>query len=344
MIYLKTNLRILSVVFVLLTTTGCQIPYILESAWTHLKIMSSKQDIEKALKNPELPEDWRHKLNLTLEVRPYIQDLGLKITKNYRSFVDLERPYISHLLIVTPAYSLKTKKWWFPIVGSFPYKGFHSEKKAQKAAERYTKKQMDTYVRGVTAYSTLGWFNDPILSTMMRYSDEDLVETVIHESVHATIFIKNNVEFNEQLAVFIAKKATLEFYKKKSKDLYEKIISNHINEDLFTEYLMASYKKIKTFYKDINNHNLEAKNKIFAEVIADYKNIYAKKINDRKYDFILKEDLNNAFFAAQRTYHMNQVKFERIFIDEAKGDIKVFIELLKKMPSKKIKAYFEDKT
>lgn len=339
--FLRT-LRILSVVLVLLTTTGCQIPYILESAWTHIKIMSSKKDIEKALKDPNLPEEWRAKLNLTLEVRPYIQDLGLKITKNYQSFVDLKRPYISHLLIVTPEYSLKTKKWWFPIVGSFPYKGFHSEKKADKAAQYFQKKNMDTYVRGVTAYSTLGWFNDPLLSTMMRYSDEDLVETIIHESIHATIFIKDNVEFNEQLAVFIAKKATLKYYQEKSKDLYEKIIADHKNEDLFTEFLMTNYKKIKLFYRDKSNHTHEAKAKIFEDVKTDYKKNYSQKITNRKYDFILTEDLNNAFFAAQKTYHMNQMKFETIFKEKSKSDIRAFIELLKKMPTKEIQDFFEE--
>ncbi len=334
------KIRVLSVVLVLLLTSGCQIPYILESAWTHLKIMSNKQDIEKALKNPELPEEWRQKLTLTLAVRPFVKDLGLKITKNYQSFVDIERPYISHLLIVTPTYSLKTKKWWFPIVGSFPYKGFHSEAKANKAAAYYTKNNMDTYVRGVTAYSTLGWFNDPLLSTMMRYSDEDLVETIIHESVHATIFIKDNVEFNEQLAVFIAKKATLDYYKQKSEKLYQKIIADHKNEDLFTEFLMQSYKKLKTFYKDKLNHTQIAKENIFVEILETYKNDFAPKIKDRKYDFILQQDLNNAFFAAQKTYHMNQLKFEKIYEEQAQKDIKVFIDLLKKMPTKKIKDYF----
>lgn len=326
----------------LLFNTGCQIPYIIESAWTHLKIMSSKQDIQKTLQNPDLPEEWREKLNLTLEIRPYIESLGLKITKNYRSFVDLKRPYVSHLLIVAPEYSLKPKKWWFPIVGSFPYKGFHNPDKALKAAEYYNKRKMDTYIRGVTAYSTLGWFTDPILSTMMRYPEEELVETIIHESVHATIFVKDSVDFNEQLAVFVAKKATLNYYKEKSPKMYQKIIKDQKNEDLFTDFLMASYKKIKTFYKDKNNHTPEKKQQLFEDIKNDYRNEYSRQITDRRYDAFLERDLNNAFFAANKTYHMNQMKFEKVFEAEGEKDIKKFITILKKLTSKQIKQLFDE--
>ncbi len=333
---LKHCLLGLIVIVMLLSATGCQIPYIIESAWIHLKIMNSKQDIQKALKNPDLPEEWKAKLYLTLEIRPYIEDLGLKITKNYQSFVDLKRPYISHLLIVTPAYSLKVKKWWFPIVGSFPYKGYHSEKKARKASEYYTKKNMDTYVRGVTAYSTLGWFNDPLLSTMMRYPDHDLVETIIHESVHATIFIKNNVDFNEQLAVFIARKATLAYYKNRSKKTYTKILEDQKDEDLFTDFLMQSYRKLKLFYKNKSSHTLKQKSELFEFIKQDYSDFFASKIINVKYDFVLKADLNNAFFAAQKTYHMNQKKFDSVYKVQGKNDIKEFIRLLKSLKSKKI--------
>jgi predicted aminopeptidase len=340
----KFNLffKIAIVVTMLLLNTGCQIPYILESAWTHLKIISSKKDIESALKDPDLPEEWKTKLQIALDVRPYIKSIGLRITKNYQSFVDLKRPYVSHLLIVAPAYSLKPKKWWFPIVGSFPYKGFHSEKKAERAAKEYEKDNMDTYVRGVTAYSTLGWFNDPILSTMMRYSEEELVETIIHESVHATIFIKDNVDFNEQLAMFIAKKATLKYYKEKSDEMYKKIIKEQRNEDIFADYLMASYKKIKKFYKIKENRTPELKAKLFEDIKDDYKKEFVKKISDRKYDFILKQNLNNAYFAAQRTYHMNQKKFEVVFEKDGKKDITTFIKVLKKLSSNEIKKLFDE--
>ena len=338
----KRFLQAISVVLVLLFNTGCQVPYMIESAWTHLKIMSSKQDIEKALQDPNLPEEWKAKLNLALEVRPYIEGLGLKITKNYQSFVDLKRPYISHLLIVAPEYSLKPKKWWFPIVGSFPYKGFHNPDKALRAAEIFKKQKMDTYIRGVSAYSTLGWFTDPILSTMMRYSDEDLVETIIHESVHATIFVKDSVDFNEQLAVFLAKKATLSYYKEKSETMYKKIIKDQKNEDIYNEFLMICYKKVKTFYKDKDNRTPEKKAQLFQYLKDDYRNEYVRVITDRRYDSFLDRDLNNAFFAANRTYHMNQMKFEKVFEEESKKDIKAFIALLKTMSSKQIKQLFEE--
>lgn len=338
----RSNATVASLLlFTIIFQTGCQIPYLVESAWTHLKIISSKKDIEKALENPDIPEEWKAKLKLTLEIRPYIKSLGLEITKNYRTFVDLKKPYISHLLIVAPEYSLKPKTWWFPIVGTFPYKGFHNEQKAIKASEYYSKKKYDTYIRGVTAYSTLGWFNDPLLSTMMKYPDEDLVETIIHESVHATIFIKNNVDFNEQLAVFIAKKATLYYCLNQSMQKYKNCLRAYADEDLFTDFLVQSYEKIDDFYKDKSNHNPEQKQKIFSTIKEFYKNEYSKKFSDKRYDYILDRDLNNAFFAAQKTYYSNQQKFEVVFEKQASKDIKQFIGMLKKLSSKEIKKLFE---
>ncbi len=336
----KTSVASL-LLFIFFFQTGCQIPYLVESAWTHLKIMSSKKDIEKALENPDLPEDWKSKLRLTLEIRPYIKSIGLEITKNYRTFVDLKKPYISHLLIVAPEYSLKPKTWWFPIVGSFPYKGFHNEQKAIKASEYYSKRKYDVYIRGVSAYSTLGWFNDPLLSTMMKYPEEDLVETIIHESVHATIFIKNNVDFNEQLAVFIAKKATLDYYLNQSVQKYKNCQRTYADEDLFTDFLVQSYEKINEFYKDPANHNPEQKQKIFLSIKEFYKAEFLKKFTDRRFDFILERDLNNAFFAAQKTYYSNQQKFEVFFETKANKDIKDFIGQLKKLSSKEILNLFE---
>ncbi len=335
----------ISVVTLLLTLmllqSGCQIPYLVESAWTHLKIMSSKKDIEKALLSPDISEEWKSKLRLTLEIRPYIKSLGLEITKNYQTFVDLKKPFISHLLIVAPEYSLKPKTWWFPIIGSFPYKGFHNQQKALRASENYSKKKFDIYIRGVSAYSTLGWFNDPLLSTMMNFPDEDLVETIIHESVHATIFIKNNVDFNEQLAVFIAKKATLNYCREKSIKKYKECLRNYADEDLFTDFLVQSYDKLDLFYKDKSNHKKSKKKEMFKTIKEFYKTDFLKKFSNRRYDFILDNELNNAFFAAQKTYYSNQQKFESVYKILAKEDLKVFISELKKRSSKETTKLFE---
>jgi len=195
---------------------SCQITYYLKSAYHQAKLLKSRVDIEEAIKSSTLSQENKQKLLLATEARVFAENsLKLKKTKNYTSFVQLDRPYVSYILRAAPIYELKHYLWSFPIVGDLPYKGYFSEEEAKSAAKDFSHKEYDTYVRGVTAYSTLGYFNDPILSSMLRYQNHDLVNTIIHETVHATIYIKNNADFNERLATFIGNKGAELFYLKK---------------------------------------------------------------------------------------------------------------------------------
>ena len=126
-----------------------------------------------------------------------------KKTKNYSTFVNLHRPYVTYIVSAAPKNELKYYTWYFPIIGSVPYKGYFNEAGANGEARDLASEGYDTYVRGVTAYSTLGWFKDPILSSMLAYSDYDMVNTIIHETVHTTIYIKSNANFNERLASYL---------------------------------------------------------------------------------------------------------------------------------------------
>jgi len=178
--------------------------YLAKSGISQLKILTNREDINSVLKNNNLPPETRDKLLLVRQVRDFcFNELGLKPTKNYSSFVQLEDKYVSYLLRVSPKYELKTYKWSFPIVGSFPYLGFFDKQDAIDEQQKFKDKSYDTYVRGVTAFSSLGWFNDPVLSSMMNYENPDLVNLIIHETVHSTLFIKNHASFNERLATFL---------------------------------------------------------------------------------------------------------------------------------------------
>ena len=311
-----------------------------ESAWTHIRIMSKKQSISQALKNPNISEDWKKKLQLSQDIRPYIKKLGLKITKNYQSFVNLNQDYISYLVVVAPSYSVQPKKWGFPFIGSFPYKGFYTQPKALKFAKKYKNKGLDTYTRGVTAYSTLGWFKDPLLSTMMRFTESDLIETIIHESIHATIFIPNNVSFNEQLSVFISQKATLEYYKNQndSHSTYSTVLQKYSDEDIFRKFLNEETLALKHFYRKIDNHNPKSKKHFFVQVKQKFKKQIQPQLKKNKYTFFNSIKLNNAFFAAQSTYNNNQDLFEKEF--QKHPDIASFISYLKTIPPEDIQKKF----
>lgn len=334
---LKTHFILNVAALLLLTQTGCQLSYMTQSAYNHLKVMSQRQKIEKLLKNPDLPLDHRQKFELVLKVRPFVQELGLNVTHNYTTYVDLKRPYISYLLTVAPQYSIEPKVWRFPFVGEFPYKGFHNPKQADKEAEKYKKQNYDTFVRGVSAYSTLGWFNDPLLSSMLQYTEAELVETVIHESVHATVFIKNNVEFNEQLAVFVARKATLEYYKTHDPEAFQNLLWVYQDEALYLKFINECIDRLTIFYQSKEHHTPEQKADIFEQIKTQFTESLQPKLKTTEFLNFTQWPLNNAFFAGQRVYFENQDRFEHKYQELA--DIKSFIDFLKTEESRLVEIF-----
>src|SRR5690606_3806447 len=122
---------------------------------------------------------------------------------NYSEVAWLDRRYVSWTVSASDPWRLQPYEWSFPIVGRVPYLGFFKEEEAREKEQELIQKGLDTYLRGVSAYSTLGWFEDPLLSSMLNYEDHVLAETLIHELVHTTIWIKNSTDFNERLASYL---------------------------------------------------------------------------------------------------------------------------------------------
>jgi predicted aminopeptidase len=183
------------------STLGCQIPYLVKSSYNQLSLLSSRQDIDKALQDPKVSDEEKRKLRLSQKVREFaMNQLHLKESKNYTSFVKLDRASVTYVVNASPKWELKHHEWWFPVVGKMPYKGFFNEQDAKEEEEDLKKQDLDTYLRGVSAYSTLGWFNDPILSSMLTSNDYDLVNTIIHETVHATLY-RASSEFSSIFAL-----------------------------------------------------------------------------------------------------------------------------------------------
>ena len=129
-----------------------------------------------------------------------MNELGLSMSKNYTRYVQLDRDYIAAIVSACAPDSFTAHKWKFPVVGSMPYKGFFSLDDAYKEKDKLQKKELDVWLRYTDAFSTLGWFKDPLYSYMKKYSVDRLASLIIHELTHATVFVKNNMDFNEKIA------------------------------------------------------------------------------------------------------------------------------------------------
>jgi predicted aminopeptidase len=177
-----------------------------------LNIIWNARPVEEYLQNPQFPDSLKAKLVLINEVRRYaIDSLGLKDTKNYKTLFDQKGEEIMWVVTASEPFRLKAKEWTFPILGAVPYKGFFNKQRAITLRDELQKEGWDVSIRNPGGWSTLGWFTDPILSKMLERNEGDLANLIIHEMSHATIFVKDSIDFNENLATFIGDRGAEKF-------------------------------------------------------------------------------------------------------------------------------------
>lgn len=186
--------------------------YGIRQAKGQLHIIWNARPVEEFLADPNFPDSLKAKLKLIDEVRQFaIDSLGLKDTENYRTMYDQKGEEVMWVVMAAKPFKLEPYEWKFPVIGSVPYKGFFNEKLALGLRDELEREGWDVIVRNPGGWSTLGWFTDPILSKMLERSDGDLANLIIHEMSHATIFVKDSVDFNENLATFIGDRGAEQF-------------------------------------------------------------------------------------------------------------------------------------
>jgi predicted aminopeptidase len=181
---------------------GC---YYLQAIRGHSDLMSRRRPVDELIEDDQSPEALRRKLQLVSDAREFAsEELLLPDNDSYRTYADLERDYVVWNVFAAPEFSLQAKTWCYPVAGCVAYRGYFSEDAARKLGARLTEEGYDVAVGGVAAYSTLGRFDDPVLSTMLRWSDVDLVATIFHELAHQRLYIKDDSAFNESFATAVA--------------------------------------------------------------------------------------------------------------------------------------------
>ena len=200
----------LAALFLSVTETG---RYLARAGWEEAKILARRRDIAEIVADTGVDRVTRAKLQIVLDAREFAKTaLGLDVGKSFATFSQLERDTL--VLVLSAAYRdrLAYHTWWFPIVGSVPYKGYFDFEKARADEQTFQRRAYDTYLRPASAFSTLGWFNDPLVSTTLRADTLSLANTVIHELTHNTYYASGQAEFNESFANFVGARGSAKFF------------------------------------------------------------------------------------------------------------------------------------
>ncbi len=197
---------------------GCSPTYVLRGAWEEARILARREPIADVLDGGGLTVDQRRRLALVPEVRRYASDvLGFDVGDAYASYAEVPPGALVWVVSAAEKTRLRARTWWFPIVGSVPYKGFFDAAEARALAARLEGEGWDTWVRPTQAFSTLGWFDDPVLSSWLARDRVDLADLVLHELVHRDLWIEGEAPFNESFATFVAGRATIDFFERRGR-------------------------------------------------------------------------------------------------------------------------------
>jgi predicted aminopeptidase len=352
---MKKSLKLILSTLLLTQLNSC---YLISQGYNLLKYNLSARPLEQVYQDPNIKEDTKKKIKLIFEIREFaISHIGLKQNKTYTKFVQLnDKNYLVNVLVASKPDKLEAYQWSFPFFGSFPYKGFYDLNEAREEQKRLKNLGYDTYIRTAGAFSTLGWFDDPIYSYMLNYSTEYLANLVIHEMTHATVFIKDNIQFNEELASFVGDQGAVEFLKYKyGEDSKEYKASFDIKEDnkLFSKSVNEFYNSLNSLYNDPNKTR-EQKLAEKKEIIADFR--YNKFPQTEKmfktkgaYSWFPKIRFNNAVVMGFITYEQDASLYHRLF-EKQGNDLRKTIDAFKLIeksapqnPKQFLKDYVEGK-
>ncbi|MDR3130034.1 MAG: aminopeptidase [Treponema sp.] len=277
-----------------------------------------------------------------MDIRRFaMEELGLRESKNYTRYVEIDRNYLATVVSACEKDSFNGYKWWFPVVGKVPYKGFFDPRDAQKEREKLEKRGMDVWVRGVDAFSTLGWFQDPLYSYMRNYPPHQLANLLIHEWLHATVFIKGSIQFNEELAEFVGDEGARLYIEKTyglDSEEYRKIEESERDGAVFTAFIRELIVELEALYNSgaEREEKLRRKEESIREAQSRFVAGYDAMFQSGTYRGFAKLKVNNAYLELYRLYYEDGAFFKDLYKRSGR-DLPKFIAAAKtlKAPGRK---------
>lgn len=286
------------------------------------QLIAGQRPIDKLAANSNTEPRLRKQLHLVQELRGFAEkELKLPVDNHYRKYVDVHRPYVVWNVEAAPEFSMEPKSWWYPLVGRLEYRGYFSERAAQQYAGTLRRKGYDVYIGGASAYSTLGWFKDPVLNTFVFDPEPDLAETLFHELGHQRVFARGDTDFNEAFATTVGQEGARRWLRAKgdTKAIERYQAERQRNND-FVRLVMDARHELETLYGDERNEAgkikaskkpleippdqlQERKKAIFDQLRNRYAQVKAQWGGNSEYDHFFSRPINNAQLNSVAAYY-----------------------------------------
>lgn len=307
---------------------GCGTMYVAQAAAGQWHVMHARRRIDDVVLDKRTPEPVREELFRVREAREFAStELNLPDNRSYRTYADIHRPYVVWNVVATPEFSVQPKRWCFPVAGCVAYRGYFKERRAHEFAAGLARQGYDVAVGGVPAYSTLGKFADPVLSTMLGYGADELAATIFHELAHQLLYVRNDTEFNEAFAMTVEEEGlrrwltqrgepgAIQAYRRQRQRERELV-------DLFTH---TRDRLAQLYASGEPPTGMRAKKKeILAQLATDLRALEQRlHVHSSVYDQWIAEGLNNAHLTSLATYYDCMPGFERL-LAEQNGDLPRF--------------------
>ena len=341
-------------VVVAIVCSGC---YTLKQGTAMLGYLGQAVPLEKLAGDDGASVEDREFVQRVNGIRRFaMEELGLKESKNYTRYVELDRDYLAAVVSASPSDSFGRHEWWFPVVGRVPYKGFFNVGDARKERAKLEKKGLDVWIRGVDAFSTLGWFRDPLYSYMKKYSDRALADMIIHELLHATVFIKSQSQFNEQLAEFVGTEGGRLYAERLNAsangpgnaetetdgDTDDGVAGIATGDALadraaFIAFIRELIAELEVVYKNdtlFKEEKLRRKEEIIGAAKARFEANYDSLFKTENYKGFSQMGINNAYLELYRLYYEEDNYFKDLY-EKSGANLREFIAAAKTLASQK---------
>jgi predicted aminopeptidase len=326
-----------------LFVTGCeQFSYYSQAIDGQINLWKNRESVESLIKQKQTPEQLKERLLLVQRLKSFAKkELLLPASDSFSHYVDLQQPYVVWNVFAAPEFSLTPLTWCFPIAGCVGYRGYFDKEDAIEKAKELKSEGLDVYVGGVRAYSTLGWFNDPLMNTFLFHKENSLVGLIFHELAHKKIYVQNDTTFNESFASTVELIGLLKWYGQDGQNA-ENRLADMQKSQAFNDFVLSYFSMLSQIYQDKNlstDEKRQKKQAALAKILADYHVNKSSEGWGNQYQLWL-TNLNNAKLSTVGSYFQYSQALFALY--KTSGEIAAFyktVENLSEMTVDERKAF-----